>query len=316
VKVFAQRVSLSVVALVVGSVLIFAATAALPGDVAETVLGKAATKEAVAAFRRERNLDQPLPERYVRWIEGVGHGDLGTSLAQEQPVWKIIEPRLKNSLLLASFAILFTVPLSVLLGLLAGARSGGPFDGVISAIALIVVSLPEFVLGIVLAIVFGIYWQLLPPTSLFITGDSLLQHVREVILPALAAGGAAAGYILRMTRVATIEVLESDYIQAAKLRGVGSVRLIGWHILRNALIPTINVIGVNVAWMFGGLVVIETVFAFPGIGSLLVDATVTRDAPLVAGIALLITTGYILVNLLADVAVLVLNPRLRSAAAG
>lgn len=310
-RVLLQRLLLSVAALAVGSMLIFGATEALPGDLAEAVLGREATAESLAAFRRDVGLDRPLAQRYADWIGGVVQGDLGEAYTARRPVSELVLPRLKNSLLLAAFAIAFTVPIAVLLGLLTALRNGGWFDGGVSGAALVGVALPEFVLGILLAAVFGILWPILPPTSLFSAEDSLLSHLRQVVLPALAAGGVSAGYILRMTRAATLDVLDSDYIQAARLRGVPTRTLMVRHVLRNALIPSVNVIGSNVAWMFGGLVVVETVFAFPGIGSLLVQATVTRDAALVASVALIITAGYIAINLLADLALIALNPRLR-----
>jgi peptide/nickel transport system permease protein len=307
------RIALSVAALVLGSLLIFGATEALPGDPAEAVLGRAATPEALAALRSELGLDRPFLERYGDWIGGVVTGDLGESVAANQPVWDFIGPRFWNSLLLAACAVLVTVPLAVLLGVLTGFKRGGWFDGTVSTTSLVLLSIPEFVFGILLAAVFGIFLGILPPTSLFSPEESFFEHLRQVILPAIAVGGVVFGYILRMTRVATIEVLESDFIVAAKLRGVDSRSLLWRHVLRNALVPVVNVIGSNVAWMFGGLVIVETVFAFPGIGSLLVQATASQDAPLLAALALIITTSYILIILLADIAVILLNPRMRGA---
>lgn len=305
------RLALSVAALIVGSILIFSMTAALPGGTAEAVLGKSATPDALAAFKHRHHLDQPLPIRYAVWIGGAAHGDLGESISAAAPVWRLVRPRLVNSLMLAAFAMMLTIPAAVGLGVLSGLRAGASLDTSISAFALVVLSLPEFVLGILLAIIFGKLWPVLPPTSPFSPDESAFQHLRQVVLPASAAGGVVAGYVIRMTRASTIEVLDSDFIAAARLRGVSEPALIARHLVRNALVPVINVIGSNIAWMFGGLVVIETVFAYPGIGSLLVNATETHDAPLVAGIALIIMCGYIGVNLAADLLVAALDPRLR-----
>jgi peptide/nickel transport system permease protein len=310
-----QRLLLSVLALLIGTVLIFAAAEALPGDAATAVLGQSATAETLAAMRAELGVDEPFPARYADWLGQLVRGDLGDSVTAKRPTWELIEPRLVNSLLLAGFAILLTVPLAVVLGLVTGLKRGTWLDGSVSITALVVLSLPEFVFGIFLAAFFGVFLGVLPATSLFSADESLFEHLRQVILPALAAGGVTAGYILRMTRISTIAVLDSDYVRAARLRGVRTMPLLFDHVLRNALVPVVNVIGSNVAWMFGGLVIIETVFAFPGIGSLLVQATASQDAPLIAALAIIITTAYIVINLLADLAVMALDPRLRSAPA-
>jgi peptide/nickel transport system permease protein len=309
----ATRVAFSLAALFVASFLIFGATEALPGDAAQSILGKAATPDALAALRTRLGLDEPFLQRYGDWVGSAVRGDLGDSASSGLPVWELIGSRFTNSLLLAAFAVAITVPLSVLLGLVTGWRHGGWLDGTISLGSLILVSIPEFVLGILLAAVFGIFWPILPPTSLFSAEESLFDHLKQVILPAAAAGAICAGYIIRMTRAAALDVLDSDFVEAAKLRGLGARRILFRQVLRTSLIPTVNVIGTNVAWMFGGLVIVETVFAFPGIGSLLVQAASSQDAPLLAAVALIITTAYILINLLADLSVIALNPRLRAA---
>jgi peptide/nickel transport system permease protein len=306
-------VAFSLAALFAASFLIFAATEALPGDAAQSILGKSATPEALAALRTRLGLDEPFMARYGDWVGGAVRGDLGESAASGLPVWELVGPRFTNSLLLAAFAIMITVPLSVLFGLLTAWRQGGWLDGGVSVTSLVFVSIPEFVLGILLAAVFGIFWPILPPTSLFSPEESFFDHLQQVILPAVAAGAICAGYIIRMTRAAALDVLDSDFVEAARLRGLGTRRILARQVLRTSLIPTVNVIGTNVAWMFGGLVIVETVFAFPGIGSLLVQAASSQDAALLAAVALIITTSYILINLIADLSVIALNPRLRAA---
>ena len=306
-----RRLTLSVLALLGAGLVIFLATEALPGDAAMAVLGKEATGEKLEAMRREMGLDQPLALRFFDWMGDVVRGDLGTSITTRQPAWDLIGPALGNSLALGVLAVIFTVPLAVLLGIATGVRRGSTLDNVVAGLSLAMLSLPEFVIGILLAVLFGILWPLFPATSLLLPGDSLIEQVNQLILPALAAGGVSGGYILRMARISTIEVLDSEYVNAAQLRGVGGVRLIRRHVLRNALIPVVNVIGVNVAWMFGSLVVIEAVFGFPGIGNLLIQSIRSADSVLVADVAIIITFVYVVVNLLADFTVLLLNPRIR-----
>lgn len=312
----ARRLVVSFVALLASALLVFAATEALPGDTAQAILGDKATPPTLARLRAELGLDRPFSTRYSRWILGVSHADLGESVSSGKPVWSLLGPRLRNSLLLASLAVLLAVPASVLLGLVSALRRGSWLDGSISFASLAILSLPEFVLGILLAVIVGVWWGVLPPISLFSEQESPIRHFQQLILPALAATGVVAGYIIRMTRAAAIDVLASDYVQAARLRGVAPARLLRKHVLPNALIPIVNVIGATTAWMFGGLVIVESVFAFPGIGSLLVSAVGSQDQPLIAGVALVITAAYLLVNLLADVCVVLLNPRLRAGVGG
>jgi peptide/nickel transport system permease protein len=306
------RVALSIIALFIATFLVYAATAALPGDYATAALGREATPDAVKALRTSAGLDQPLIVRYGRWLNTAVHGDLGTSFSSRRPVWEIIKPNLGHSIILMLAALLLTIPLAVTLGLVSGLRRGGWFDGVVGAITLALVSMPEFVLGLFLAFLFGIALHLLSPVSLLPEGATPSDVLAQLILPATAVAGVTIGYILRMTRVATIDVLDTEYIRAARLRGVTDLRLLFSHVARNAMIPVVNVIGNQVAWMLGGIIATELVFAYPGIGMLLVSAIIARDAPLVAGICLLITVTFILNNLLADLLSLWLNPRLRT----
>jgi peptide/nickel transport system permease protein len=306
-----RRLTLSALALLGAGLVIFVATEALPGDAATAVLGREAIGETLQAMRHEMGLDQPLGVRFLGWMAHIIRGDLGVTLTTRQPAWEIIEPALMNSMALGSLAVVFTVPIAVLLGTATGVRRGTVFDNVVSGLSLATLSLPEFVIGVLLAVLFGILWPLFPATSLLLPGDSPMEQLRQLILPALAAGGVSGGYILRMTRISTIEVLESSYVAAARLRGVEGIPLIRRHILRNSLIPVINVIGANVAWMFGSLIVIEAVFGFPGIGTLLIAGIRSADSVLVADVAMIITFVYVVVNLIADCCVLMLNPRIR-----
>jgi peptide/nickel transport system permease protein len=306
-----RRLTLSALALLGAGLIIFLATNALPNDAATAVLGREAVGETLAAMRHEMGLDQPLGVRFLAWITHVIRGDLGITLTTRQPAWQVIEPALTNSAALGALAVLFTVPMAVVLGVATGLRRGTAFDHVVSGLSLATLSLPEFVIGILLAVLFGILWPLFPATSLLLAGDSSAEQLQQLVLPALAAGGVSAGYILRMTRASTIEVLESSYVASARLRGIDGIRLIRNFVVRNSMIPVINVIGANVAWMFGSLVVIETVFGFPGIGTLLITGIRSADSVLVADVAMIITFVYIVVNLIADFCVLTLDPRMR-----
>jgi peptide/nickel transport system permease protein len=306
-----RRLTLSALALLGAGLMIFLATEALPGDAAMAVLGREAVGATLEAMRHEMGLDQPLSVRFFVWMAHIIRGDFGVTLSTRQPAWEIIGPALINSMALGALAVVFTVPIAVVLGIATGFRRGTLFDNVVSGLSLATLSLPEFVIGILLAVLFGILWPVFPATSMLLPGDSPMERLQQLILPALAAGGVSGGYILRMTRISTIEVLESDYVTAARLRGVDGISLIRRHILRNCLIPVVNVVGVNVAWMFGSLVVIESVFGFPGIGSLLILGIRSADSVLVADVAMIITFVFVVVNLIADFCVLALNPRIR-----
>jgi peptide/nickel transport system permease protein len=304
----ARRLLFALAAIFVASALIFAATDALPGDYATATLGHYATAHRLAVLRQQLGLERPMPVRYASWLSDVAHGNLGKSYTGVT-AWSLIRPRLINSLALALAAILFTVPIAVALGVVTGLRAGGALDNASSLITIVAVSLPEFVIGLLFAALFGILLSVLPATSILPPDSSGFSHPRQLLLPAAAAASVTIGYIARMTRAATIDVIDSDYIRAARLRGITGNALIRNHILRNALIPAITVVGNNVAWMLTGLVAVELVFAYPGLGSLLVNGITTRDAPLISGICLLITIAFISVNFITETIAILLNPR-------
>jgi peptide/nickel transport system permease protein len=305
---FAQRLLFAVGAVFIASIIIFAATDALPGNYATTTLGQAATPHTLTVLVHQLGLNRPLTARYISWLGGVLHGNLGMSYSGVS-AWSLIHTRLVNSLALAVAAVILTVPLAVTLGIVTGLRAGGLLDGAVSILTLIAVSLPEFVVGLLLAALIGVGLGILPPTSIVAPTTNGFAHPNLLILPAAAAASVTIGYIARMTRAATLEVVQSDYIQAARLRGISGVELVRKYILRNALIPTLAVIGNQTAWMLTGLVAIELVFAYPGLGSLLINAISTRDTPLIAAISLFITGAFVGVNFLTDTLALLLNPR-------
>lgn len=309
-----RRMAITVVLLFLVSVLIFAATEVLPGNAAAQILGHSGASVAQRAeLSRQLGLDRPLFQQYGSWIGGIVHGDLGVSLASHQPVTSFISARLGNSIVLALAAVLVMIPVSVLLGTIAGIRRGRGVDHAISGISLGLIALPEFVSGSILAVVFGVSLALFPPTSIIPSGSSPLSDPKLLVLPVLTLCIAGSAYIIRMLRAGVAEAMASDYVQAARLNGIPEPRVITWHALRNSLGPTVQVVALTVQWLVGGIVVVETVFSYPGIGQGLVQAVTGRDIPTVQSLTLLIAAFYLVVNLVADIVVILLVPRLRTA---
>jgi peptide/nickel transport system permease protein len=307
-----RRTAITVVLLVLVSVLIFAATQVLPGNAADQILGRSASAAEKANFSRQLGLDRPVIEQYGSWIGGVLHGDLGHSLASHQPVASFISSRLGNSVVLALAAVLVMIPISVLLGTLAGVRRGRGADHAISGISLGLIALPEFVSGTILAVVFGVTLAWFPPTSIIPSGSGPLSDPKLLVLPVLTLCIAGSAYIIRMLRAGVVEAMASDYVQAARLNGIPERRIVIWHALRNALGPTVQVIALTVQWLVGGIVMVETVFSYPGLGQGLVQAVTARDIPVVQSLTLLIAAFYLMVNLVADIVVILLVPKVRT----
>jgi peptide/nickel transport system permease protein len=306
-----RRLSLIGLVLLFVSVLIFGIVNVLPGDVAAAVLGSEATPQQVAAMRQKLGLARPVPERYLSWIGGVLHGDLGQSLRLDLPIAPLLGQRLRNSAVLAGFALLTVIPLSVALGVLAGVRHGGLLDRLISVVTVTAVSIPEYVIGLIFILAFALYWPILPASSLIDPGSNPFDSLKVLILPAATLGLRTMAHISQLTRTSMIEVLETNYVRTARLKGLPEWQVILKHALRNALLPTVTVIGMNLGWLLGGLVVVETVFSYPGVGQLMVDAVNYRDVPMIQATVLLIACAYTLGNLFADVAYVYLNPRIR-----
>ncbi|MDR1111101.1 MAG: ABC transporter permease [Deltaproteobacteria bacterium] len=304
---------LSIVAtLFAASFLIFAISQLLPGDVAQMVLGQNATPEALAQLRLKMGLDQPWLARYLAWLGGVLRGDLGESLmAPGVMVSQQLALNARASLVLAGAATVFVIPLALLFGCLAGLNQDNHIDRLISIMSIFAISLPEFVSATFLIIIFSLKLGLFPSASLIDTSASIIGQFRSLVLPVFTLSLVLSGYVARMTRASVIETNGQPYIRAAVLKGLSRRRVIVSHVLRNALLPTVTVIAMNIGWLVGGLVVVETVFSYPGLGSLLMTGIIQRDVPLIQGAALVIVAGYMVFNLLADIIYRLLNPRLR-----
>ena len=306
-----RRIGLIVVTLSVVSLAIFTVTEILPGDVATMMLKQTATPQNLKNVREELGLNRPAPVRYLSWVGGVVRGDLGDSYVQKRPVTEMVGHRLGRSLILAVFAFLVAVPSAIAVGVWAGVRSYSWGDHVVSVTSMVAISLPEFVTGVVLIVVFSSFLDVLPSSSILLSGESPLTKPEILVLPTLTLTGVLFAYIMRMTRANVIEVMGTDYVRTAVLKGLPMRRVLLHHVLPNAMLPTISVVAVNIGWMLGGLIIVENVFAYPGLGALLLDAIKTRDVPLLQSLALLIAATYALSNLVADLTYGALDPRVR-----
>ena len=313
-RLVVRRLLLGVLTLFLVSLVVFAATEVLPGDAARAVLGREATPDRLQALRVQLHLDRPAATQYWLWLTGTLTGDLGNSLVNGQPVYRLVAPRVANSATLLLLVGLIGIPPSILIGILAALRRDRGFDAAISVAALAVAAVPEFVIGIGLIVVFAtvlLHW--LPPVSLVPPGSSILADPKILVLPILTLVIVIFTYIFRMMRASMIEVMESDYVEMARLKGLSWRRLILLHALPNAIAPTVQVVALTFAYLAGGVVVVEYVFGFPGIGQGLVNAIVSRDIPMIQCVVLLLAAFYVGVNILADVIAVLVTPRLRTA---
>lgn len=308
-----RRLLLGLLTLFLVSVVVFAATQLLPGDAAVAVLGRSATPERLQALREQLNLDQPALTQFSHWLTGMLSGDFGISLANQQPILDQVMPRIANSLTLLVLVGLVAVPCSIAIGIAAALRKGGGFDTSVSVTALGMAAAPEFVIGIGLVVLFStVVFHWLPPVSLVPPGTSVLARPRILVLPVLTLAIVVFPYIFRMIRASMIEVMESDYIEMAKLKGLSRARLVLLHALPNAIGPTLQVIALTFAYLAGGVVMVEFVFGFPGIGQGLINAVTARDIPMIQCVALLLAGFYVAVNLLADIVTVLVTPKLRT----
>jgi peptide/nickel transport system permease protein len=312
-RLIVERVVSSVVTLLLVSLLIFSVLEILPGDVATRVLGRDATPESLATLRERLNLDDPAHLRYLAWLGNLLQGDLGTSLISGRRVVDILGPRIFNTLLLSLYAFLIYIPLATVPALIQAVRRDRTVDHAFSVVTLVLLSIPDFLLATMLMIVFVIMAPMFPAISLVDQSSTAAEYIHAMTLPAVTLAIVMAVYAVRMLRDNLIEVLGSDYIRMAELKGVPARRIVWRHALPNALVPTLNVTALNLAYLIGGVVVVERVFSYPGFGSLLVDALQLRDLPLIEATVMIAAAVYIGANLLADVGAVLLNPRLRTA---
>ncbi len=308
-SMIAKRLALGLLTLFVISVIIFGATELLPGDLAKNILGQSATPETVAAFRRELGLDLPAHTRYINWLLGAIQGDFGTSLANKRPIADLIATRLGNTLFLALYAAAIAVPLSLALGVLAALYRNSIFDRAVNALALTSISFPEFFVAYILIFVLA-QSGLFPSMSRMDASTTFGEALYRTFLPALTLTLVVTAHMMRMTRAAIINLLASPYIEMARLKGMKPMRVILKHALPNALAPIITVVALNLAYLITGVVVVEVVFVYPGLGQLMVDSVAKRDFPVVQAVALIFAAAYVLLNLTADVLSTLSNPRL------
>jgi peptide/nickel transport system permease protein len=307
----AERIGLSVILLLASSVLIFAGIEVLPGDFASTYLGQAATPQAIANLRAEFGLDQPLTVRYFEWLANAVQGDFGHSWANNQSVSTQIAGRLGNSLLLAGAAALIAVPLAVGLGLIAVLYRDRLIDRLINLISLAAVSLPEFFVAYLLIVAFVVQYPAAAFPATVYDSMGLWEKLQTIILPVTTLVLVVLAHMMRMTRAAIINVMASAYMETAELKGIRPFRAIVKHAAPNALGPIINVVALNLAYLIVGVVVVEVVFVYPGMGQYMVDAVTVRDLPVVQGCGLVFAAIYILLNMVADILAILVNPRLR-----
>ncbi|NCF49083.1 MAG: ABC transporter permease subunit [Bacteroidetes bacterium] len=313
-----QRLGLGLATLFAVSIIIFTSIAMLPGDFGQSVLGQSATEETVAAFRRELGLDKPAYIRYFDWLGAVAQGDLGTSFSgrnssgadRSRAVAELIAPRLWNTLFLAGITALISVPLALMLGITSALYRNSIYDRVVNATTLTTISFPEFFVAYILILLLSSLWPVLPSLANVDVTTPLGDRLLRIALPALTLTLVIIAHMMRMTRAAIINLLASPYIQMARLSGASRSEVILKHALPNAWAPIATVIAFNLAYLVVGVVVVEVVFVYPGVGQLMVDAVTSRDIPVVQGCALIFAVTYILLNLIADIIGIVTNPRL------
>jgi peptide/nickel transport system permease protein len=314
-RLLARRLLLAVVTVWLASLLVFVALQALPGNLASQILGQNATPQAVAALDTRLHLDRPAWQRYLDWLGGAVHGDFGVSLATGQPAASMVGHALRNTSLLAVIVIVCGVTLSLVLGVVAALFRDRWPDLLISGVSLAGMSVPEFTVATLLVLLFSIRFAVFPAVVTAGPSATVSQLLPDLWLPAAALTIVMAAYIVRMMRTSVIDVLASEYVTMARLKGLPAHRVLLRHALPSALLPTLNVIAINVAWLVGGVVVVENVFNYPGLGMLMLQAVHNRDLPVLQLIAVTGSATYAVVNLLADLGALALNPRLRTAQA-
>ncbi len=312
-RMIAGRVVVALVTLLIVAVVIFFATALLPGDVAQILLGQAATPEAVAGLRTAMHLDQPAAVRFLLWLRNLATGDLGTSYVNNLPVSQLIGGRLVNSLKLAGITAAVSVPFALTIGITAAILRGTIVDRIISFFTIAVISVPEFMVATLAVIIFAVYLGWL--TALSMTGDitTISGLLKAFAMPVITLSFVISAQMIRMTRAAVIETLSAPYVEMALLKGASPSRIVLRHALPNALGPIVNAVALSLSYLLGGVIIVETIFNYPGIAKLMLDAVSTRDLPLIQSCAMIFCLAYLLLITIADLVAIISNPRLRKA---
>lgn len=307
----ARRIGAAVLTLLLVSIVVFGISSLLPGDAAEEALGQSATPEAVAALRAQLGLDQPAHIRYSRWLIGMLSGDPGQSLANNLPVAELIKARLPKSLLLAGAAALVAVPVALLIGILSAMFRGSRLDRALSLVTLSMVAVPEFLVATIAVLIFAVHLRWLPALTFAPADASFVEFLRAYALPVMTLTFVIVAQMARMTRAAVIDQLSQPYVEMAILKGVRPSRVVLSHALPNAIGPIANAIALSLSYLLGGAIIVETIFNYPGIASLMVDAVTSRDMPLLQTCAMIFCVAYLALVLVADVCAIVSNPKLR-----
>lgn len=305
------RIGVAVVTLIIVSFIVFSATTMLPGDVAQVLLGQAATPEAVAGLREAMGLDQPAILRFFSWMGGLLTGDLGHSYANRMAVADLIGGRLVNTLKLAAITAAFAVPVALTLGITTAIWRGSLFDRTISSLVVAVISVPEFMVATLAVLIFAVWLGWLPALSFGGDTSSIWAVLSAYAMPVITLSFVVSAQMIRMTRAAVIETLKAPYVEMALLKGASRSRMVLRHALPNAIGPIVNAMALSLSYLLGGVIIVETIFNYPGIAKLMVDAVATRDLPLIQGCAMIFCVGYLILITIADVVAILANPRLR-----
>ena len=310
-RLIATRFALGILTLLAVSVLIFICTQILPGDVASAVLGQSATPESLKVFRAELGLDKPAYLRYLQWLLGVLHGDFGKSLTNGRVIIEELAPRFINTLFLAGYAAVIAVPLAVGLGILSAIREGRLTDRLANILTLVAISVPEFFVAYILIIIFAIQLAWFPSLATVNSDMGIGERLYTAFLPALTLTMVVMAHMLRMTRNSVLSIMSTPYIEMAFLKGLTRSRVVAWHALPNALGPIVSVVALNLAYLVVGVVVVENVFVYPGVGQYMVDAVAKRDVPVIQACGLVFAGVFVTLNTIADILAMLANPRLR-----
>ncbi|UXS33762.1 ABC transporter permease [Agrobacterium tumefaciens] len=310
-SLIARRLVVMLTTLLIVSFIVFSATSLLPGDTATILLGQAATPEAVAGLRTAMHLDDPALLRFVRWLFGLLQGELGTSYANNMAIADLIGPRFVNSMKLAGITTVIAVPLALTLGISAAMLRGTLYDQAVTVLTIGVISVPEFMIATLAVLLFAVYLKWLPALSLVTEVNTLFDVLRVYAMPVITLTFVVSAQMIRMSRAAVIETLDTPYVEMALLKGAPRMRIVLRHALPNALGPIVNAVALSLSYLVGGVIIVETIFNYPGIAKLMVDGVATRDLPLIQSCAMIFCVGYLLLITTADIIAIMSNPRLR-----